>query len=82
MGNHKVKIKLINDKTLDVLKIISDKPSEFESELGEATEIGGNEDVSLLDERLFTTTRLPETVLEENIENFKEQFYTCGWHLR
>ena len=82
MGNHKVKRKPINSAVLDVLKIVTNEAigSEFQPE--KATEIRDSEGVSLSDERPSITTKSPEKVLEENIENFKQQFYTCGWQLR
>ncbi len=59
MGTHAVRIKSIENSTHDVLRIVSEKPSDYQFEPGQATDVAINKQDWKSKKRPFTFTGLP-----------------------
>lgn len=59
MGTHTVKVKSIENSTHDVLRIVTDKPTQYQFEPGQATDVAINKQDWKSEKRPFTFTSLP-----------------------
>jgi ferredoxin-NADP reductase len=71
MEQHAVKIKLVENATHDVLRIVLEKPGKYIFTPGQATEISINKDGWIKEKRPFTFTSLPDNAdLEFTIKTY------------
>lgn len=73
MGTHEVRVKSIENSTHNVLRIVSEKPSDYQFEPGQATDVAINKQDWKSKKRPFTFTGLPsDDHLEFTIKTYPQ----------